>query len=113
MYIVHTPQSPSPFPLPTGLQEYIDPDAICCVVLDEAHHCGKEHPFNRVARSFLTMKAFPTASATSRRASELPKVWDRMRCTVDVCGTGAIDGRRGGNFLWYGTHTDGFTYGWW
>ncbi len=60
--------------LPTRLQDYIDPDSICCVVLDEAHHCGKEHPFNRVARSFLTMKAFPTASATPRRASELPKV---------------------------------------
>lgn len=55
-------------------QHYIDPDAICCVVLDEAHHCGKEHPFNRVARSFLTMQAFPDEIANPRRASELPKV---------------------------------------
>lgn len=56
------------------LQDYIDPDAICCVVVDEAHHCGKEHPFNRVARSFLTMKAFPSVQATRDRAKELPKV---------------------------------------
>lgn len=45
------------------------------MVLDEAHHCGKEHPFNRVARSFLTMKAFPDELANPRRAGELPKVY--------------------------------------
>ncbi|CBN78074.1 DEAD box helicase [Ectocarpus siliculosus] len=55
-------------------KRYIDPDAICCVVLDEAHHCGKEHPFNRVARSFLTMKAFPSVQATPDRAKEFPKL---------------------------------------
>ncbi|CAM9196053.1 unnamed protein product, partial [Ectocarpus sp. 12 AP-2014] len=55
-------------------KRYIDPDAICCVVLDEAHHCGKEHPFNRVARSFLTMKAFPSVQATRDRAKEFPKL---------------------------------------
>eukprot|EP00752_Nemacystus_decipiens_P002257 g2138.t1 len=55
-------------------KHYVDPDAICCVVLDEAHHCGKEHPFNRVARSFLTIKAFPDELANPGRASELPKL---------------------------------------
>ena len=63
-------------------QHYIDPDAICCVVLDEAHHCGKEHPFNRVARSFLTMKAFPDELANPRRAGELPKVYFVYVCEV-------------------------------
>ncbi|CAM9621477.1 unnamed protein product [Scytosiphon promiscuus] len=55
-------------------KHYIDPDSISCVVLDEAHHCGKEHPFNRVARSFLTMKAFPNVSPTRERDRELPKL---------------------------------------
>ncbi|CAM9520022.1 unnamed protein product, partial [Hapterophycus canaliculatus] len=55
-------------------KHYIDPDSISCVILDEAHHCGKEHPFNRVARSFLTMKAFPNVSPTRERDRELPKL---------------------------------------
>eukprot|EP00903_Cladosiphon_okamuranus_P019581 g18009.t1 len=55
-------------------KQYVDPDAICCVVLDEAHHCGKEHPFNRVATSFLTIQAFPNEAANPRRACELPKL---------------------------------------
>lgn len=53
------PSRPPPSPslprmcFPTDAQEYIDPQSICCVVLDEAHHCGKEHPFNRVSKQFL------------------------------------------------------------
>eukprot|EP00752_Nemacystus_decipiens_P003611 g3328.t1 len=56
-------------------EELIDPDSICCVVLDEAQRCAKEHPFGRIARSFLTAGATPSASVRrSKSASELPKV---------------------------------------
>lgn len=82
---LNRPRSPFPTPRvlpPTSVpildwpcQSYIDPDSICCVVLDEAHHCGKEHPFNRVARSFLTTgRGSQSSSPPSKGASEYPKV---------------------------------------
>ena len=67
-------------------QELIDPDSICGVVLDEAQHCAKEHPFGRVARSFLTVETAPSAPARPKSASELPKV----SALVHVCRAKAV-----------------------
>ncbi|CAM9305781.1 unnamed protein product [Pylaiella littoralis] len=56
------------------MKKYIDPDSICCVVLDEAHHCVKAHPFNRVTRLFLASGGNKSASTPVKLPSELPKV---------------------------------------
>lgn len=64
-------------------QSYIDPGSICCVVLDEAHHCGKEHPFHRVSRSFLTAGIGTASSLPTKPPSEYPKVtWSTKRVLI-------------------------------
>lgn len=69
-------------PLPHGLffmkplQRYIDPDSICCVVLVlEDMNFRRESPVRRLVKAFfLPRKDRTNASASSKPASQLPKV---------------------------------------
>lgn len=44
------------------------------MVLDEAHHCDKNHAFNRIAMSHLYPIADGLAPTIAKPASKLPKV---------------------------------------
>lgn len=93
--------------VPCSCQRYLDPDSICCVVVDEAHHSGKEHPFFRIAKSPYVVPNDETAAvmaARSRKETE-KGAGSRSRNTNNrLGGEGATLGYKRGY-----THRRGYT----
>lgn len=74
-------------------QRYIDPDSICCVVMDEAHHSVKDHPFFRITKSPYIV---PNDEATAVMAARGRKDKDKDKTNRNGNGNANTDGRMGG-----------------